>query len=137
MLIEVSPYLRVPRTFNKFAALMSHALTKLKVRGKNSSHTLLQVVKNPVKDHLPLGIRIIGTSSKAELKTMGQCARELSGSDAKPKSIAFVVGAVSVGNPGMENDYVDSCISIASCGLSAACVCTKICVAYEELWGVI
>ena len=114
---------------------MAHCLTKLKVRSKTSSHSLLQVIKNPVKDHLPLGIKIIGTSSKADLKSMSQYAQELSGGT--PKSIAFVIGAVSVGNPGMENDYVDSCISIASCGLSAACVCAKVCCAYEQLWGVI
>ena len=54
------------------------------------------------------------------------------------KSIAFVIGAVSVGNPGMENDLdVDESICIASTGLSAACVCSKICLAYEEHWGVV
>ena len=129
MIIEVSPQLRVPRSYKKFAALMAHCLTKLKIRSKTSSHSLLTVVKNPVQDHLPLGIKIVGTSCKAELKPMREYAKELS--PGAPKSIAFVVGAVSVGNPGMENDYVESSISIASCGLSAACVCTKICYAYE------
>ena len=42
-----------------------------------------------------------------------------------------------MGNPGMENDYVSESICIASCGLSAACVCSKLCAAYEEHWGVI
>ena len=84
---------------------------------------------------MPLGIKIVGTSCKAELKPMKDYVQELSGDT--PKSIAFVVGAVSVGNPGMENDYVETSISIASCGLSAACVCTKICYAYEQHWGVV
>ena len=49
-----------------------------------------------------------------------------------------MIGAVSVGNPGMENDIgIDDSISIASMGLSAACVCSKLCAAYEEHWGVV
>ena len=54
------------------------------------------------------------------------------------KSIAYVIGAVSVGNPGMENDLgIDDSICIASMGLSAAAVCSKLCRAYEEHWGVV
>ena len=96
---------------------------------------MLSVVKNPVQDHLPLGIKIVGTSSKAELKSMKTYVQELTGDT--PKSICYVIGAVSVGNPGMENDYVETSISIASCGLSAACVCAKLCCAYEQHWGVV
>ncbi len=42
----------------------------------------------------------------AELKTMGEYVQEFSpvGTKEQFKSIAFVIGAVSVGNPGMEND---------------------------------
>ena len=70
MLIEVSPQLRVPRSYKKFAALMACCLTKLKIRSKTTSHSLMSVIKNPVTDYLPLGIKIIGTSCKAELKPM-------------------------------------------------------------------
>ena len=67
--------LEVPRTFKMFSALMAQTLTKLKVRSQNGSATLLSVVKNPVTDHLPVGCKIVGTSSKAELKTMGDYVR--------------------------------------------------------------
>ena len=53
----------------------------------------------------------------AELKTMGEYVQEFSPAGTKEqfKSIAFVIGAVSVGNPGMENDLsVDQSICIAS-----------------------
>ena len=76
----------------------------------------------------------------AELKTMGEYVQEFSPAGTKEqfKSIAFVIGAVSVGNPGMENDLsVDQSICIASQGLSAACVCSKVCQAYENHWGVV
>ena len=69
-LIEVSPNLEVPRSFRTFSAMMAQCLTKLKIRAKDTSNTLLNVIKNPITDHLPIGCRIIGTSSKAELKTM-------------------------------------------------------------------
>ena len=132
--------LRVPRTYKSFAALMAQCLTKLKVRAAAGSTTLLNVVKNPITDYLPTGIQIVGTSSKAELKSMKEYTELLSpkGTAKETKPIAFVVGAVSVGNPGMENDIVgDTSICISKTGLSAACVCAKICTAYEEHWNII
>jgi len=94
----------------------------------------MKIIKNPVTDHLPLGIRKIGTSSKGQLVKTTEYAKTL-GVEEKP--IAVVIGAVSVGNPGMEAEYVDECISISNYNLSAACVCSKFTNAFEELWGVI
>ena len=74
MLIEVSPMLRVPRTYKTFAALMAQCLTKLKVRAAEGSAVLLNVIKNDVRERLPLGTKIIGTSSKAALKSMAEYA---------------------------------------------------------------
>ena len=68
------------------------------------------------------------------LKTFDQYVEQFNptGSAEHHKSIAYVIGAVSVGNPGMENDLsIDDSICIASTGLSAACVCSKLCRAYE------
>ena len=70
VLIEVGPQLQVPRTFKVFTAMMAQCLTKLKVRAESSSGTLLNVIKNPITDHLPIGCKIVGTSSMATLKTM-------------------------------------------------------------------
>jgi hypothetical protein len=66
------------------------------------------VIKNPVTDHLPIGCKIIGTSTKATLKPMKEYVQQFSpvGTNNWSKPIAFVIGAVSVGNPGMDNDYV-------------------------------
>ena len=101
---------------------------------------LLNVIKNDVRERLPLGTKLIGTSSMAELRPIGEYVEKFSpaGTPEQFKSIAFVIGAVSVGNPGMENDLgVDESICIASTGLSAACVCSKVCQAYERHWGVV
>ena len=132
--------LRVPRTYKAFAAMMAQCLTKLKVRAATGSAMLLNVIKNDVREKLPLGTKLIGTSTKAALKNIRDYVQDFSpvGTPQQFKSIAFVIGAVSVGNPGMENDLnVDESICIASTGLSAACVCSKVCKAYEEHWGVV
>ena len=94
--------LRVPRTFKTFSAMMAQCLTKLKVRAAEGSAVLLNVIKNDVLEKLPLGTKIIGTSSKAALKPLSSYVQQFSpeGTPEHFKSIAFVIGAVSVGNPG-------------------------------------
>lgn len=48
VLIEVSPHVRIPRTYKRFAGLMVQLLQKLRIRAAESSETLLKVIKNPV-----------------------------------------------------------------------------------------
>jgi rRNA small subunit pseudouridine methyltransferase Nep1 len=109
-------------------------LTKLKIRASTSSTTLMKVIKNPVVEHLPIGVKIVGTSSKASLININEYVKS-AGVEKKP--LVFVIGAVSVGNPGQEADYINECVSISSYGLSAACVCSKVCFAFEDLWKVL
>lgn len=96
------------------------------------------VIKNPVTQYLPMGVKIVGTSKLGELVNINDYVKTL-GIEKKP--FVFVIGAVSVGNPGMENDLVESNggenISISKHGLSAACVCGKITTALEKLWVVL
>ena len=127
--------LKVPRTFKRFSAFMAQLLTKLKVRSAQGSATLATVIKNPVTQYLPMGVKIVGTSNKADLVNVNDYVKTL-GIEKKP--FVFVIGAVSVGNPGMENDLVSGeNISISKHGLSAACVCGKMCTALEKLWRVV
>jgi len=78
---------------------------------------------------------MVGTSTKADLINLNTYIKTTPAKDKKP--FAFVIGAVSVGNPGMENELVTENICISSKSLSAACVCSKICFALENLWGVV
>jgi len=48
------------------------------------------------------------------------------------ESICFVIGAVAHGNPGMENTYVDDCISISKYGLTASVCLNRILNAFEN-----
>ena len=81
-----------------------------------------------------MGARIIGTSKIADKVNLNSWVKE-QGFERKP--LVFVIGAVSIGNPGMENDLVQESISISPHGLSAACVCGKLCYAMEKLWKVL
>jgi len=55
----------------------------------------------------------------------------------RKKPIVFVIGAVSVGNPAMEADYIDECICMSKYSLSAAACCSMVCDAFEDLWGIL
>ena len=50
-----------------------------------------------------MGVKVLGTSKIAPLVNMNKYVEE---KVAKDKPLVFVIGAVSVGNPGMENDLV-------------------------------
>jgi len=39
----------------------------MKIRATGSSVTLMKVIKNPVTAHLPIGVKMIGTSTKGKL----------------------------------------------------------------------
>ena len=81
-----------------------------------------------------MGVSIVGTSKLGDLVNINDYVKGL-GIEKKP--FVFVIGAVSIGNPGMENELAHSNISISEHGLSAACVCGKICTAMEKLWMVV
>ena len=80
-----------------------------------SSETLIKIIKNPITDHLPSDALKIGTSENAPLVN----PREYIKTHASNKPIVFVVGAVSKGDPSMEINYVNTCISISKYALTA------------------
>lgn len=113
-LIELSPHIRIPRTYKRFAGLMgmSSPLTdcvscddfklfspcavqlmqKMKVKAAGSNQTLMKVIKNPVTAHLPVGAPIYGTHMKGDLVDPIDLVAEL-----PDKPIVFVFGAMSKG----------------------------------------
>ena len=89
---------------------------------------------------MPHNVTVVGTSKLAPLVKINDYVRSM---DIERKPLVFVIGAVSVGNPGMENDlglegdeFHRRDISISPHGLSAACVCGKLCNAMEKLWNI-
>ncbi|GIY34596.1 ribosomal RNA small subunit methyltransferase NEP1 [Caerostris darwini] len=127
-LIEINPQTRIPRTFKRFAALMVQLLFKLKIRSSDGNQRLMKVIKNPITDHLPVGCKKLCTSFSA---TKVVRPRELVPSD---EPIAITVGAMAHGQ--VNADYAEETIAISQYPLSAAGTCSKLCTAFEEVWGI-
>uniref|UniRef100_A0A803QPJ3 Uncharacterized protein n=1 Tax=Cannabis sativa TaxID=3483 RepID=A0A803QPJ3_CANSA len=101
VLIEVKPYVRLPRTFKRFSGVMLQLLQKLSITAGGKREKLLRVIKNPVTQYLPVDSRKIGLSySSKKLVRMQDYVTTLS-DDA---NLVFV-GAMAHGK--VEPDYVE------------------------------
>lgn len=129
VLIEINPQTRIPRTFKRFAGLMVQLLHKYSIRAENGPK-LLKVIKNPITDHLPVGVRKYVMSFSA--KKIVKC-KELVPTGDDP--VAIVVGAMARGS--VDVDYGEDTLSISNYPLSAALTCSKLCSTFEEEWGVL
>lgn len=133
VLIEVSPTVRIPRTFKRFAGLMVQLLHRLSIRSVASNEKLLKVIQNPISDHLPPNCRKITLSFDAPLVKVSDYIGTL-----KPKeSICVFVGAMAKGTDDFADQFVDEKIAISNWSLSASVACSKFCHAAEDVWGII
>nr|AFK36507.1 unknown [Medicago truncatula] len=66
VLIEVKPYVRIPRTFKRFAGVMLELLQKLSITAAGKREKLLRTIKNPVTQYLPVNSRKAGLSKSSE-----------------------------------------------------------------------
>ncbi|XP_054724438.1 ribosomal RNA small subunit methyltransferase NEP1-like [Uloborus diversus] len=128
VLIEINPQTRIPRTFKRFSGLMVQLLFKLTIRAADGNHRLMKVIKNPITDHLPVGCKKICMSYNGENTVH---PRELVPTD---EPIVIVVGAMAHGKVNV--DYTEKTVAISGYPLSAALTCSKLCTAFEEVWGV-
>ena len=131
VLVEVSPHTRIPRTFQRFAGLMVQLLHKLSIRAVGSNEKLLNVIRNPLSDHLPTKCQRIALSGDAPTVKIAEWARALP----QDESIVFFVGAMSHGEDKFEG--AEDKISISEYPLAAATVCSRICHAFEDLWNIV
>ena len=132
VLIEVNPKTRIPRTFSRFSGLMVQLLHKLSVRSTGGGEKLLNVIKNPITDHLPVKCQRIGMSGDAkETVKLSDWVQSLP----PEEPVVFWVGAVSHGED--KFDHVEKLISVSSYPLSASVVCSKICNSFEDLWNIL
>jgi rRNA small subunit pseudouridine methyltransferase Nep1 len=133
VLIRVSPTVRIPRTFKRFAGLMVQLLHKQSIRSTNSQEKLLETIKNPISDHLPPNCRKITLSFDAEVVKVREYVEKL-----KPnESICVFVGAMAKGSDTFADEFVDEKISISNYSLSASVACSKFCHAAEDAWDII
>ncbi|KAM3487070.1 hypothetical protein MY3957_009638 [Beauveria namnaoensis] len=133
VLIEVSPSVRIPRTFKRFAGLMVQLLHRLSIRSTNSNEKLLRVIQNPITDHLPPNCRKVTLSFDSPLVRV----REYVESVGSKESICVFVGAMAKGADTFGDSMVDEKISISNYSLSASVACSKFCHAAEDAWDIL
>lgn len=131
VLIEVNPQTRIPRTFARFSGLLVQLLHKLSIRAVGSNEKLLNIIKNPITDHLPTKCQRIGLSGDAPVVRLSEWTRTLP----EDQSIVFFVGAMSHGKDRFP--LAEKIIGISEYPLSASVVCSKICNSFEDLWNII
>ncbi len=129
----MSPTVRIPRTFKRFAGLMVQLLHRLSIRSTNSQEKLLRVIKNPITDHLPPNCRTVTLSFEADVVRPRDYVESLGESE----SLCVFVGAMAKGPDNFADKYVDEKISVSNYSLSASVACSKFCHAAEDAWGII
>ena len=132
VLFEVSPQIRIPRTFKRFCGLMTQLLFKLSIRASNGPTKLLNVIKNPVTDHLPPNCRIVLMSVTGRLVAPADFVPTLP--DDRPTVV--ICGAMAHGK--VEPEYeVDDAIAISEYPLSGAAALGRMCAAFENHLGIL
>lgn len=131
VLIELNPQTRIPRTFARFSGLMVQLLHRLSVKSAGSSEKLLNVIRNPVTDHLPIRHVRLGMSSDAPVVRLREFVRTLP----EDQSVVVWLGAMAHGEDAFEG--VEQKVSISQYPLSASVTCGKLCDAFEDLWNII
>lgn len=132
LLIEVSPSVRVPRTFKRFSGLMVQLLHKGTIRSVNSREVLLRLIKNPITDHLPTKCRKITLSFDAEVVKVPKYLETLD----EDESICVFVGAMARGSDTFADAFVDEKIGVSNYPLSASVACSKFCHGCEDAWNI-
>lgn len=132
VLIEVKPYVRIPRTFKRFAGVMLELLQKLSITAAGKREKLLRTIKNPVTQYLPVNSRKAGLSFSSEkLVDMNNYLSTIPSN----QDLVFVVGAMAHGK--VETDYTDDYIAVSGYPLSAAYCITRITNAIEGKWNIL
>jgi len=133
VLIEISPTVRIPRTFKRFAGLMVQLLHRLSIRSTTSQEKLLKVIANPITDHLPPNCRKVTLSFEAEVVKVREWVAGLG----KDESVCVFVGAMAKGKDDFADQFKDESISISNFSLSASVACSKFCHAAEDVWNIV
>jgi len=131
VLIEVSPQIRIPRTFKRFAGLMVQLLHKLSIRAANGPHKLLKVIKNPITDHIPPNSRIVSMSVQGRLVSVPKFIPTL------PADVPHVYVAGAFAHGKVEAEYAEECIALSQYPLSGAAALARLCNGYENLLGIL
>ncbi|OMO81087.1 Ribosomal biogenesis, methyltransferase, EMG1/NEP1 [Corchorus capsularis] len=132
VLIEVKPHVRLPRTFKRFSGIMLQLLQQHKITAVGKREKLLELIKNPVTNYLPVNSRKIGFSYSSEKLIKMRKYVDSVGDD---EDLVFVLGAMAHGK--IETDYIDDFIAISGYPLSAAMCIGRITEALADKWNIL
>ncbi|KAL9296255.1 hypothetical protein ACSQ67_022151 [Phaseolus vulgaris] len=122
VLIEVKPFVRIPRTFKRFAGVMLELLQKLSISAVGKREKLLRTIK--ILSHSL-------SYSSENLVDMDDYVSTISSNT----DLVFVVGAMAHGK--IETDYTEDYLAISGYPLSAAYCITRITGALERKWKIL
>ncbi len=131
VLIEVNPQTRIPRTFARFSGLMVQLLHKLSIKAVGTNTKLLNVIRNPITDHLPTRCIKVGMSGDAPVVKVNDWVKTLP----EDQSVVVWIGGMAHGKD--EFPLAEQMIGVSEYPLSASVVCGKLCNAFEDLWNII
>ncbi|KAF7836166.1 ribosomal RNA small subunit methyltransferase nep-1 [Senna tora] len=130
ILIRVAANIVLPRTFVDFSHLMLKLFKNHQVR--QSGQIVLEEIRNPLADHLPLdsykiGLAEVGRSMKVVKMN------EYTAAMPRNKNLVFVVDALGEGKIEADYVYTNDIISVSGCHLDAAFCLGKICTALLKM----
>ncbi|KAJ2861295.1 18S rRNA pseudouridine methyltransferase [Coemansia erecta] len=134
VLIEISPQVRIPRTFKRFSGLMVQLLHKMSIRSVNGHEKLLKVIKNPASQYFPPNsFKITFSYDAPTVHLQTWMRRKLS----PGQNLVVAIGALAHGKDDFADSYVDEKIGISEYPLSASVACGKLTCALEDIWGIL
>ncbi|KAJ1848673.1 18S rRNA pseudouridine methyltransferase [Coemansia sp. RSA 2708] len=134
VLIEISPQVRIPRTFKRFSGLMVQLLHKMSIRSVNGSDRLLKVIKNPASQYLPAdALKLTFSYDAPTVHLQTWLRRKLN----QNQNIVVAIGAMAHGKDDFADSYVDEKVGISEYPLSASVACGKLTCALEDIWGIL
>lgn len=131
LLIEIKPYVRLPRTQKRFYGVMLQLLQKLSITAAGKREKLFRVIKNPVTQYLPANSRKMGFSHSSDKLVKVRNYLDAVKDDV---DLVFVVGAMAHGK--IDTDYTDDLLAISEYQLSASCCIADICKDLADRWNV-
>ncbi|GJD08230.1 Ribosomal RNA small subunit methyltransferase NEP1 [Galdieria sulphuraria] len=116
VLIKVNPQTRIPRTLKRFCGLTVQLLQDLKIFGHGLNKPLLQIIQNPITNHLPdMCWKTVCSYNCENLMSPHKHAQEVLKKD---MNILYVIGAMAHGK--IVEEWADEELKISSFPLSAS-----------------
>ena len=151
--IELSPEIRIPRTYKRFAGLFCQLLQQGKIQSATGGSTLITASRHLVSVLLPKDAKLFKIQRKnsvlvdnlpAFVKTESKFSRK---KQTQKKPLVFVVplgdgldsapSSSSLQQTKIGGTREEEAIALSNYELSSLNVCSRICFAYEELWDVL